>query len=65
MPSVKSAWCGEYLQCYQHSFFRMLPCIGDPKKVENEVQGAIGGVEGDPVLLTAVEDGTCLGDYNI
>lgn len=64
MLSLKYAWCREYVQWYQHSFFRLLPCIGDPKKVESEVQGATGGVEGDPVLLTAVEDGKCLGDYN-
>ena len=52
------------MQWYQHSFFPLLPCIGDPKKVESELQGATGGVEGDPVLLTAGEDGKCLGDDN-
>lgn len=42
--------------------FFLLPCIGDHKKVESEVQGATGGIEEDPVLLT--EDGKCLCDYN-
>ena len=52
------------MQWYQHSFFRLLLCIGDPKKVKNEVEGATGGVEVDPVLQTAGEDGKCLGDHN-
>ena len=65
MPSLKHAWCREYVLWNQHSFFCLLPCIGDHKKVESEVQGATGGVEEDPVLLTEGEDGKCLGDYNI
>ena len=52
------------MQWYQHSFFRLLLCIGDPKKVKSEVEGATGGVEVDPVLQTAGEDGKRLGDDN-
>ena len=57
MPSLKDAWCREYVLWNQHSFFCLLPCIGDHKKVESEVLGATGGVEEDPVLLTEGEDG--------
>ena len=65
MPSLKHAWCREYVLWNQHWFFCLLPCIGDHKIVESEVQGATGGVEEDPVLLTEGEDGKCVGDYNI
>lgn len=41
-----------------------MPCIGDHKKVESEVEGATAGVDVDPVLLTEGEDGKCLGDHN-
>ena len=50
------------VQCYQHSFFRMLCCIGDPKKVENEVQGATEGVEGNPWLNVDLNDKFIMGD---
>ena len=45
-------------------FFRLLLWTGDPKKVESEMQGAIGGREDDQVLLAEGEDGKCLRDYN-
>lgn len=44
--------------------FSSVALLGDPKKVKSEVEGATGGVEVDPVLLTAGKDGKCLGDHN-
>ena len=46
------------------SLYEKLSSIVVPKKVESEVEAATAGVEVEPVLLTAVRDGKCLGDYN-